>query len=231
MRVSIFCEEDLVNPHIVVICGNLLQDLLFERQSHCDGKWSLFLDNLGQISVIVALASTTPLPSPGEGQARYEDQIQAFLAVKSLLPTTQIWETIMSTYRHNCDVSGFSRQSSRRYDLVETMLWQNLVALSGMIPLTPPVFRDNLCTLGCLSNLSCVPVIIIWGLLDAPFCHGELVIILEVMQPHHIHPAAAHKIPEKIWQSFKTCFNKKHFTLECSTSCLMKEHVSKCYQY
>ena len=90
MRVSIFCEEDPVNPHIVVICGNLLQDLLFERQSHCDGKCFLFLDNLGQIGVIVALASATPLPSPGEGQARDEDQVQTSLAVKSLLPTPQI---------------------------------------------------------------------------------------------------------------------------------------------
>ena len=90
MRLSILSEEDLVNPHIVVICGNLLQDLLFERQSHCDGKCFLFLDNLGQISVIVALASATPLPSSGEGQARDEDQVQTSLAVKSLLPTTQI---------------------------------------------------------------------------------------------------------------------------------------------
>ena len=90
MRLSVLCEEDLVNPHIVVICGNLLQYLLFERQSHCDGKCFLFLDNLGQIRVIVALASATPLPCSGEGQARDEDQVRTFLAVKSLLPTTQI---------------------------------------------------------------------------------------------------------------------------------------------
>ena len=90
MRVSVLSEEDLVNPHVVVICGNLLQDLLFERQSHSCWKYSLFLLHLCQICIIVTLASATSLPSFGEGQARNENQVQAFLAVKSLLPTTQI---------------------------------------------------------------------------------------------------------------------------------------------
>ena len=34
--------------------------------------------------------------------------------------------------------------------------WQKLLALSHMIPLTSHIFKNNLCTLRCRSNLSCV---------------------------------------------------------------------------
>ena len=58
--------------------------------------------------------------------------------------TTQIWETLMSTCRNMCGVSRFI-QGRVAGDLVETigwLLWSNIL-------------RNNLCTHGCRSNLSC----------------------------------------------------------------------------
>ena len=68
--------------------------------------------------------------------------------------TTQIWETLTSTYRDKYGVSGLL-QGKVVGGLVK-LGWHMLLALHCLLWFcSHHIFTNNLCTLGCLSNLSC----------------------------------------------------------------------------
>ena len=63
--------------------------------------------------------------------------------------TTQIGETLMSTHIKVGGERNFTVQSSRRVG------WQKAWSICLLWFRSPYILKNNLCTLGCLSNLSC----------------------------------------------------------------------------
>ena len=65
-------------------------------------------------------------------------------------------------YRTKCGMSGYL-QGSVAGGLIRKLGRHKILVLSAMIPLSPHInlvlSRNNLCTIGCLSNLNCAPLV------------------------------------------------------------------------